>query len=53
MRTVSTLPRPVREIENQWITLADGCRVATANQLSNGLRLGPGIVLPERAITFS
>jgi putative CocE/NonD family hydrolase len=28
MRTVSAFPRPVREIENQWIVLADGCRLA-------------------------
>jgi predicted acyl esterase len=28
MTTVSTFPRPVREIENQRITLADGCRLA-------------------------
>jgi len=28
MRTVSEFLRPVQEIENQWITLADGCRLA-------------------------
>jgi putative CocE/NonD family hydrolase len=28
MRIVSEFPRPVREIENQWIALADGCRLA-------------------------
>ena len=28
MRTVTDFPRKVREIENQWITLADGCRLA-------------------------
>jgi mannose-1-phosphate guanylyltransferase len=33
--------------------IADGCRVEPANQLTNGVRLGPGTVLPERAITFS
>jgi mannose-1-phosphate guanylyltransferase len=33
--------------------IADGCRVETANELTNGVRLGPGAVLPERTITFS
>ena len=28
MRVVEDLPYPVREIENAWITLADGCRLA-------------------------
>ncbi len=28
MRTVGQFPRVVREIENLWITLADGCRLA-------------------------
>ncbi len=28
MRTVTEFPCPVREIENAWITLADGCRLA-------------------------
>ncbi len=28
MRTVSAFPRKVREIENEWITLADGTRLA-------------------------
>ena len=28
MKTVTDLPRRVREIENAWITLADGCRLA-------------------------
>ncbi len=28
MCTVGQLPRVVREIENLWITLADGCRLA-------------------------
>lgn len=28
MRTVTDFPRKVREIENQWITLSDGCRLA-------------------------
>lgn len=28
MRTVAAFPRPVREIENAWIELADGCRLA-------------------------
>lgn len=28
MRTVETFPRAVREIENTWIRLADGCRLA-------------------------
>jgi putative CocE/NonD family hydrolase len=28
MKTVGQFPRRVREIENQWITLADGCRLA-------------------------
>ncbi len=28
MRTVGQFPRVVREIENCWITLADGCRLA-------------------------
>ena len=28
MKTVSVFPRPVSEIENAWITLADGCRLA-------------------------
>jgi len=28
MKTVSEFPRRVREIENAWITLADGCRLA-------------------------
>ena len=28
MRTVTGFPRKVREIENQWITLSDGCRLA-------------------------
>jgi hypothetical protein len=28
MMTVSEFPRRVREIENEWITLADGCRLA-------------------------
>ncbi|MGF1608566.1 MAG: CocE/NonD family hydrolase, partial [Kiloniellales bacterium] len=29
MRVVEQFPRPVREIENCWITLSDGCRLAT------------------------
>jgi putative CocE/NonD family hydrolase len=28
MKTVTEFPRRVREIENEWITLADGCRLA-------------------------
>ena len=28
MRVVERFPRPLREIENCWITLADGCRLA-------------------------
>jgi hypothetical protein len=28
MKTVTTFPRKVREIENAWIILADGCRLA-------------------------
>jgi putative CocE/NonD family hydrolase len=28
MRVLGTFPRPIREIENAWITLADGCRLA-------------------------
>ncbi|MBI1779488.1 MAG: CocE/NonD family hydrolase [Proteobacteria bacterium] len=28
MRVLSQFPRPVREIENAWITLSDGCRLA-------------------------
>src|SRR5690606_40010937 len=28
MKTVSAFPRKVREIENEWITLADGTRLA-------------------------
>jgi uncharacterized protein len=28
MKTVSEFMRPVREIENEWITLEDGCRLA-------------------------
>ncbi|MBI3455377.1 MAG: CocE/NonD family hydrolase [Candidatus Rokubacteria bacterium] len=28
MRTVTALPRPIREIENTWIRLSDGCRLA-------------------------
>ena len=28
MKTVTEFPRTVREIENAWITLADGCRLA-------------------------
>jgi hypothetical protein len=32
--------------------VADGCRIASHNQLTNAIRLGPGLVVPERAITF-
>ena len=28
MKVVGQFPRVVREIENEWITLADGCRLA-------------------------
>ncbi|MGH6933958.1 MAG: CocE/NonD family hydrolase [Dongiaceae bacterium] len=28
MKTVTAFPRRVREIENRWITLSDGCRLA-------------------------
>ncbi|MBX6321104.1 MAG: CocE/NonD family hydrolase [Rhodospirillaceae bacterium] len=28
MRTIDSFPRPVREIENAWIELSDGCRLA-------------------------
>src|SRR5262249_57407732 len=28
MKTVTKFPRKVREIENAWITLKDGCRLA-------------------------
>jgi len=28
MKTIDQFPRPIREIENAWITLADGCRLA-------------------------
>jgi hypothetical protein len=28
MKTVTKFPRQVREIENCWITLSDGCRLA-------------------------
>jgi len=28
MKTVALFPRPVRELENVWIPLADGCRLA-------------------------
>ena len=32
--------------------VADGCRLAADNRLQHGIRLGPGLDLPERAITF-
>ena len=28
LHTVTDFPRPVREIENAWIPLSDGCRLA-------------------------
>ena len=28
MKSIDQFPRPVREIENCWIPLADGCRLA-------------------------
>ena len=41
MKTIDQFPRPVREIENQWIELADGARLAAriwlpADALSRG-----------------
>jgi uncharacterized protein len=41
MKTVSTFPRPGREIENAWITLADGCRLAARIWLPDDAEQSP------------
>ncbi len=41
MRIVETFPRPVREIENTWITLADGCRLAARIWLPEDAQADP------------
>ena len=42
MKTVTEFPRPVREIENEWITLADGCRLAARIWLPEDAEREPG-----------
>ncbi len=37
----SSLPHPVRDIENVWITLSDGCRLAARLWLPDDADLGP------------
>lgn len=41
MRSVAQFPRPVREVENFWITLADGCRLACRMWLPAGAERDP------------
>ena len=42
MKTVTEFPRPVREIENEWIPLADGCRLAARIWLPEDAEREPG-----------
>ena len=41
MKIVGQFPRVVREIENQWITLADGCRLAARIWLPTNAETDP------------
>ena len=41
MQTVGQFPHAVREIENCWITLSDGCRVAARIWLPEGAENAP------------
>src|SRR5258708_6927520 len=47
MRVVSEFPRKVREIENEWITLADGCRLAARIWLPEDSATDPVPVILE------
>jgi putative CocE/NonD family hydrolase len=41
MRVLDALPCPIREIENTWIPLADGCRLAARLWLPEGAESAP------------
>ena len=41
MSVVTELPRPFREIENVWIPLPDGCRLAARMWLPEGAEGAP------------
>ena len=42
MRTVGQFPNVVREVENRWITLIDGCRLAARLWLPADAQGPPG-----------
>ena len=41
MTVIDTFPRPVRHIENAWITLSDGCRLAARIWLPEDAKSDP------------